>query len=98
LEGHKIPASECHAAGIANKVVPTDDLESATRTWAEKLAGSAPLALTASKRLLRSVGAMSFGDAITAEGIEQAPLLKSGDFREGVTAFFQKRRPEWSGS
>ncbi len=97
LEGRRIPAPECHAAGIANKVIAADELDAKTCAWADSLASGAPMALAASKRLLRSVGAMSFGDAITAEGLEQTPLLKSGDFREGVRAFFEKRPPEWTG-
>ncbi len=98
LEGRKMPASECLEAGIANKVVAADELDAATRAWAENLSQTAPLALAACKRLLRSVGSMSFGDAITAEGLEQTPLIKSNDFREGVAAFFQKRKPNWTGT
>jgi len=98
LEGRKMPAVECLDCGMANKVVPADDLDNAAREWADRLAQTAPLALAASKRLLRSVGSMSFGDAITQEGLEQTPLIKSNDFKEGVAAFFQKRKPEWTGT
>ena len=98
LEGRKMPAAECLDCGMANKVVPADELDAAARDWADRLAQTAPLALAASKRLLRSVGSMSFGDAITAEGLEQTPLIKSNDFKEGVAAFFQKRKPEWTGT
>ena len=98
LEGRKLPAEECLGYGIANKVVAADALDQTTRAWAEKLAAGAPLSLAASKRLLRSVGGMSFGDAISAEGLEQVPLLKSNDFKEGVAAFFDKRKPDWTGT
>lgn len=98
LEGGRLTAEDCLAAGIANKVVSADALDAETRAWAEKLSHSAPLALAAAKRLLRNVGSMSFGDAITAEGLEQTPLLKSKDFREGVAAFFDKRKPDWTGT
>ena len=98
LEGHKLTAEECLASGIANKVVRDADLESATREWADKLTSTAPLAMAGCKRLLRSVGSMSFGDAITQEGLEQTPLLKSNDFNEGVAAFLDKRKAQWSGS
>lgn len=97
LEGRKLPAAECLAYGIANKVVAQEQLESATHEWAQKLLATAPLAMAGCKRLLRSVGSMSFGDAITREGIEQTPLIKSQDFKEGVNAFMEKRTPNWNG-
>ena len=97
LEGKKFTAAECLEAGIANKVVPLDDLESATKAWAERLSETAPLAMSACKRLLRTAPGKSLGDMVTEEGIEQTALLKSEDFREGVMAFFEKRKPVWQG-
>lgn len=98
LEGKKLSAEQCLQYGIANKVVDAQALQSTTRDWAEQLLATAPLAMAGCKRLLRSVGRISFGDAITREGIEQTPLLKSGDFKEGVSAFMEKREPNWRGS
>lgn len=98
LEGRKIPADECLQYGIANKLFPPDTLDEETKAWAAKLAEGAPLAMGAAKRLLRSVGKLEYGAAISAEGQEQNPLSQSNDFRAGVEAFFKKEKPAFTGS
>lgn len=97
IEGRKVPADECLACGIANKVFAPAELDEQTRLWAEKLASAAPLAMAAAKRLLRKVGQVNFADAISLEGQEQEPLTDSKDFQAGVAAFFKKEKPVFSG-
>ena len=71
--------------------------ENETRAWAEKLASGPPLAMAAAKRLLRKVGSMSYGDAISTEGLEQNHLLQSEDCANGIAAFFKKEKPVFKG-
>ncbi|MEM8749668.1 MAG: enoyl-CoA hydratase-related protein [Pseudomonadota bacterium] len=97
LEGRKIPAEECLQYGIANKLMPKDELDAGTLQWANDLASGAPLSMAAAKRLLRHVGQIPYADAISAEGLEQDPLSQSEDFKEGVAAFFRKEKPVFSG-
>lgn len=97
LEGHKIPAEDCLKYGLANRLFPVGELDRETQEWAERLASGGPLAMAAAKRMLRTVGHISYGDAISAEAKEQHPLLNSEDFKTGVEAFFEKKKPVFKG-
>jgi len=97
IEGRKIPATECLALGLVNKVVAAEELETATREWAQQLAKGAPLAQRAAKRLLKKVGAVSYGEAISLEAIEQDILTRSEDCVNAVDAFMNKRKVEFKG-
>lgn len=93
LEGRKIPAREALDLGLVNEVHPADDLDAASQAMATRIAAGAPLAAAAAKRLMRRMDGLSYGDAISAEAMEQTALSNSADFIEGVTAFHEKRKP-----
>ncbi|MDD9909431.1 MAG: enoyl-CoA hydratase-related protein [Ahrensia sp.] len=97
LEGRKIPADECLQYGIANKVFTPEELNASTLEWAKSIADGAPLSMGAAKRLLRKVGRLNYGAAISAEGLEQNTLTESEDFTTGVNAFFTKEKPNFQG-
>ncbi len=97
LEGQKISADDCLRYGIANKIAPSGELDEITLSWAHRLAEGAPLSMAAAKRLLRQVGHMNYGDAISFEAEEQNPLLKSEDCRAGIEAFFKKEKASFKG-
>ncbi len=98
LEGRKIPATEAVELGLANAVHPDDDLAAETTALATRIAAGPPLATAAAKRLLRSMDGMSYADAIGAEATEQTALAAAADTREGVAAFFEKRKPNFTGT
>lgn len=97
VEGRKISAQECLAVGLANAVVPTSELHQYSLDRAGRLAEGAPLAQASAKRLLRQVGAMSMREAIEAEANQQLALTQSEDFANAVKAFFEKKKPVFTG-
>lgn len=96
-EGGKLSAHDCAEAGIANKIVPADQvLETATK-WAQELAQRAPIALREAKQLLRQAGALSYVETVAAEAKAQNTCLASADAQEAISAFMEKRTPVFSG-
>ncbi|WP_375690127.1 enoyl-CoA hydratase/isomerase family protein [Pseudooceanicola sp. LIPI14-2-Ac024] len=98
VEGRHIPAAQAVELGLANSAHAPDALADETAAWAARIAAGAPLAAAAAKRLLRGMDAMSLEDAISAEGVEQARLVRSKDAREGVAAFVEKRKAVFTGT
>lgn len=98
LEGRMISAEEARDLGLVNEVHSTNMLETKTLDMAQRIAGTAPLAATAAKRLMRQMDQMTYGDAISAEGIEQTALTQSADFAEGVAAFKDRRQAKFKGT
>ena len=94
LLGEPIRAQEAEALGLANRVVPDEELLDAVLALAESLAAQAPLAVAAIKR----VSAHADLDAgIAAEQTAFAEVFASADAREGIAAFLEKRAPRFQG-
>jgi enoyl-CoA hydratase/3-hydroxyacyl-CoA dehydrogenase len=94
LAGDAILADEAYEFGLVNRVVPDHELFDAALAWARRLAEQAPLAVEAIKQ------ASAKGDldeGIEAEKAAFARVFRSQDGREGISAFLEKRRPEWQG-
>ena len=98
IEAEKINASRCLELGLANKVVTAESLMKETKSLAEKLSGRAPLSLAYTKKVMRQIPQTSFSDTISLEAEYQNHCLKSKDFEEGVTAFLEKREPDFTGN
>src|SRR5436190_4400027 len=94
--GRLMDGIEAHAAGLIARLVPADAIDRVTQELAFDIAANAPLTLRATKELLRRLAArrrLSPGD--DADIVEMC--YTSDDFREGVTAFLSKRKPQWTG-
>jgi len=94
--GRLMDGAEAHHAGLIARLVSADTIDGVTRALAVEIAANAPLTLRATKELLRRLAArrrLSPGD--DADIVEMC--YTSDDFREGVTAFLSKRKPQWTG-
>lgn len=100
LLGRYIEATTALAWGLVNRVVSGGELEDATLELAGELAGNAPLSQTGNKRVIAALldARDGLSGDVEAELIElRRASFASGDLREGMTAFAEKRAPRWRG-
>ncbi len=98
VENERIMAPRCLELGLANRVVPDDELLGATNTWAQGLARRAPLALARTKQAMREAAESDYSAALKLEARLQNACVQSDDCREGVSAFLEKRKPQFTGT
>jgi enoyl-CoA hydratase/carnithine racemase len=92
-----VAADEAERLGIVNRVVPHEDLEKVVGELAGRLAALPPLQLSVSKRLLNQSYSVSMADALEFEDVAQTMNFSSKDTAEAMSAFVQKRDPNFTG-
>jgi enoyl-CoA hydratase/carnithine racemase len=97
LLGERWSAQEALAASIVNKVVPAAELDMAVREWAVRLAGKSPVIMRLGKEAMRRQLDMPLDDALDYLRAQLTLAMSTEDIVEGVTAFFEKREPQWKG-
>lgn len=95
--GDDLSAEDAHRVGLVSKVVAPDQLEATARDWAERLAKGPTFAIGLSKRLLNRSLESSFETALEEEAMAQMLVTQSEDTREGMTAFMERRQPQFKG-
>jgi len=93
--GDAIDAEEAERIGLVNKVVTCDQLESATKAIALKLAAAPIFAMAAAKRAIYRGLEISLATELENETVIMSLLHGTRDAQEGIRAFIEKRRPEF---
>jgi enoyl-CoA hydratase/carnithine racemase len=99
LTGRNLDAERAEAIGLVNWVADDDEVEAASIELAAEIAGNAPLSMTGNKAAIETLARFA---RITPEQERELIELRqscfaSEDFREGIRAFAEKRKPRWQG-
>jgi enoyl-CoA hydratase/carnithine racemase len=95
--GRTLLADECKELGLVSQVIPAEDVAGTARSLALEIAGNAPLAVQASKRMMRMGMDETFNDHVHHVYLQLLPLFASDDFKEGMASFMEKRKAEFKG-
>lgn len=97
--GRDFDGNEAAAMGLVSHIYESqDDLHKAARALAETIAANSPLAVQGSKAVLAATEHMSIDQALDYVAVWNAAYLHSNDLQEAVTAFLEKRPPEFDGT
>jgi 2-oxoglutaroyl-CoA hydrolase len=97
MRGRRIGAEEALALGLVTRVVPADELDAAVDELVAELSELSPLTLAMAKRVLGLAEDAPLHVGLHVEGLAYGLLRSTHDFKEGVEAFGEKRKPKFEG-
>jgi len=95
LSGDIIDAQMALQIGLVERVVPLEELLPSAQKLAKTIASKAPLAIAACKRAINDGAHLGIAEALELEALAFGTLVNTKDFKEGTSAFLEKRKPEW---
>lgn len=97
LNNRMLSAQEALQHGLVNRVVPVDAYLDEALKLAEEIASRAPLAVRAAKKMINQTYERTLAEGLRVEKQEFYNLFATEDQKEGMEAFAEKRKPNWTG-
>jgi enoyl-CoA hydratase/carnithine racemase len=97
LGGERLSAEEAAAAGLVNEAALPDALDARVQSYVDLVASKSPMTLRLGLEALRDVDELTLDEKLPVLAERLVQCLGTEDAREGLTAFLQKRKPEWTG-
>jgi len=95
LTGRLVEAAEAKELGLVNEIVPAENLMARAHELAEVILAASPSSITRAKHLLVSAAAPGVDHDLERAVLESARVRCTPDFKEGLAAFLEKRKPIW---
>jgi len=95
--GKTLTAAESEEMGLVSSVVNNNEVHASAAAMGAAIAKNAPLAVQASKRMMRMGMNENFNDHVHHVFLQLLPLFQTDDFKEGMASFMEKREPDFKG-